>query len=158
MKRLSALGALSNDCLPVLIQSHSISAFQVHLHTHSITASKCIFKLARLQHLNPHNHGLQELLHTRLITASKCISKLARSRPPSASPNPLDHSLQVYLKTRSSTASKFARSWPPSASPKLLDHRFGVYLWVHLIFIFRCTSKCSQTPPAASREIPLIDG
>jgi len=94
--------------------------FQVHLCVHSISASICISKLARLRPPNSLDQCLQVHLQTRSITASK----LARSQPPSASPNSLDYGIQ----TRSITASKLARSRPSSASPtcsitasKLLD-------------------------------------
>jgi hypothetical protein len=95
---------------------------QVHLQTRSITASKCISKLARLRPPSSHDHGLQVHLQTRSISASKCISKLARLRPPSSH----DHGLQMHLQTRSVTASKcmskLARSRPRSASISSLDH------------------------------------
>jgi len=70
---VSAPGAPSIDCPQVLVQSCSI------------TASKCISKLARLRPPSSHDHGLQVHLQTRSIMASKCISQLARSRPPSTS-------------------------------------------------------------------------
>jgi len=43
---------------------------QVHLHTPSITASKCISKLARLRPTSSHEHDLQVHLQSRSITAS----------------------------------------------------------------------------------------
>jgi hypothetical protein len=139
MKRVSAPGAPSIDCLPVLVQ------------TRSIMACKCISKLARLRSPNSLDHGLQVYLQTRSITASKvhlqsrsitasnCISKVAPSRPPSVSPNSLDHGLQ-------------------SASPNSLDHGPGVYPCIHSMVIFRRTSNCSQPPPAASPDLPCADG
>jgi hypothetical protein len=33
-----------------------------------------------------------------------------------------------------------------------------IYLWAHSIVIFSCTLKCSQPPPAASSDIPCVDG
>jgi len=76
--------------------------------SHSITASKCLSKLARSQprsvSVKPHHYGLQ----TRSIMASQCISKLARSRSRSASRSSLDHGLQLYLQIRLITASKFS--------------------------------------------------
>jgi len=51
---------------------------QVHLQNHSITALKCIAKLARLRPPSSHDDGLQVHLQTCSITASKCISILAR--------------------------------------------------------------------------------
>jgi len=134
--------------------THQISldhGLQVYLHTRSITASKCISKLARSRppsaSPNSLDHGPQVYLQTRSITACK----FARSWPPSA-----------YLHTRSITASKciskLARLPPPSASPKSLDHGLGVYLWVHLIVIFRRTLNSCQAPPAASPDIACVDG
>jgi len=58
---------------------------QVHLQTRSITASKCISKLARLRPASSHDHGLQVHLQTHSIPASKCISEFIRSLSPSAS-------------------------------------------------------------------------
>jgi len=235
MNRVSAPGAPYIDCLPVLVQTRSITVsklarsrppslspnsldhglqahlqsrsitasklarsrppsvspnsldygLQVHLQTGSITASKlarswppsaypqtrsitafkCISKLARLQPSSSHDHGLQvdlqprsitasefarswppsTYLQTRSITASKCISKLARLQPPSSH----DHGLQVHLHTRLITASK--------CISKLARSQPGVYLWVHSIVIFRRTSNCSQAPPAASPDIPCVD-
>jgi hypothetical protein len=90
----------------------------VHLQTHSITASKCISKLARIWPSNSHDHGLQ----VRKIKAYKCISKLAQSRSRSGSLNSLDYVLRVYLQIHSITASKsiskLARSQPLSTSFK----------------------------------------
>jgi hypothetical protein len=175
MKRVSAAGAPSIECLAVLI------------HPCTITACMCIFKLARLQFPNLLDHSLQMHLQTRSITASKCISKLARSRPPSASPKSLDHGLQVHLQTHSIMVAKLTRSQPPSvspisldyciqvctimatkfiytlalslppsASPNSLDHGIGVYPSVYSIVISRRTSNCSQALPAASSDIYTV--
>ena len=90
---VSAPGALSIDCLQVLVQTRSITAYK--------------FARSRPPSASPssHDYGLQMHLQTRTITASK----LARSRPPSvspnshnyalqrASPNSLDHDLGVHL-------------------------------------------------------------
>jgi len=142
------------------------------------TASKYSSKLARLRPPSSHNHRLQVpisklarsrppsisansldySLQLRTIMASMCIYTLAWSRPPSASPNLLNHNLQVYVYTRPITASKFTRSRPPSASPNSLDHGLRVYLWVYLIVIFRRTLNCTQALPAASPDIPCVDG
>jgi len=85
---------------------------QVHLETHTITASKCIPELL--------DHGLPVLLQPHSITASKCmsefnfilasqcISKLALSWPPSAS--------RSYTISTSKCICKLAWSRPPSAS------------------------------------------
>jgi len=71
-------------------------SLQVHLQTVSITATKCISKLARLRPPSSHDHGLQMHLWVHSILASKCISEFTRSRPPSAYLNSLDHGLQVH--------------------------------------------------------------
>jgi hypothetical protein len=123
MNWVSAPGAPSIDRLQVLVQSRSI------------TASKCISKLAPSQPRNVYpnslHRGLQMYLQTRSIAASKCISKLARSRPPSVSLNSLDHDLGVHLQVHSIRASKciskYARLPLPCASPKSLNHSLGVY-------------------------------
>jgi len=78
---------------------------QVHLKNRSITASKCLSKLASLRPASSHKHGLQVHLQSRSITASKCISKLALSRPPSVSLSSLNLGLQLHLQTRSIMAS-----------------------------------------------------
>ena len=73
---------------------------QVYLETCSITASKCISKLAR--------SGPPSASLSYTISASKCISTLTPSRPPSAS---LSYSI-----TASQCFSKPAWSRPPGAS------------------------------------------
>jgi len=70
---------------------------QVHLQTHSITASMCISNLAQLRPPSSHHHSLQVHLQTCSITASECISNLTWSW----SPHSLNQCLQVYLQTRS---------------------------------------------------------
>jgi hypothetical protein len=170
MNRVSAPGAPSIDCLSVLVQTRSITAsnlarsrppisldpgFQVYLQTRSITASKCISKLARSRppsaspnSLDPGlqvyfqtrsisnslDHCLQVHLQTRSIPVSKCISKLARLLPPSASTHSLDHGLQVHLQTRSIMASEciseFTRSsfsGAPRIALKLLLQPVQIY-------------------------------
>jgi len=133
MKRVSAPGAPSIDCLPVLVQ------------TRSITVSKCISKLARSRppsaSPNSLDHGLQVHLQTRSIAASKCISKLARLQPPSSH----DHGLQVHI-------SKLARSWPPSASPNSLDHGLQVYLRTRSITAFKCITTLARLRPPSSHD------
>jgi len=159
MKRVSAPRAPSIDCLPVLIQ------------TCSITASKCISKLARSQlpcaSLNSLNRGLQVHLRCHSITASNYITKLARSLPPNASPNSLDHGLQVNLQIRSITVSKFTRSWPPSASTHLFDHCLQVHLqtWYHIpskvhrltrsITAFKFISELAWLRPPSSYDLQV---
>jgi len=62
--------------------------------TCSVTASKCIFKLARLWPPNSQDHGLQVHLQTGSITGSKCISKRARLSFSGAPRIALKHYLQ----------------------------------------------------------------
>jgi len=85
---------------------------QVHLQTRSITASKCISKLARLWP----TISLEHVLYVRTIMALKCIYKVTWLQPPSSH----NHGLQVHLQTRLITAckcvSKLAQSQPPSTS------------------------------------------
>ena len=141
MNRVSTPGAPSIDRLQVL---------QVPLQTRSITASKCISKLARLRPASSHEHGLQVHLQSRSITASKYISKLARSRPPSS----LDHCLQVYLQIRSITASKciskLARSRPRSISLSSLDRHFQAHLEL------LSSTACSQSRYRVCRWLAIM--
>jgi len=120
MNGVSAPGAQSIDRLQVLFQSHSI------------TASKCISKLARSQAPSVSPNSLDYGLQVHTITASKCIPEFTWSWPPSASLSSLDLGLQVHLQTRSVTASKciskLARSQPPSVSPNLLNYGLQVHL------------------------------
>ena len=117
----------------------------------TIVASRCISPIWL-------DDGLQVHWQTRSSTASICFYTLARWWAPSASASSLDHSLQVYLYTRPITACKFTGSRPPSESANPLDHGLGVYLWVYSIVIFWCTLTCSQSLPAASPDIPCVDG
>jgi len=88
-------------------------SLQVHLQPCSITASKCISKLAQSQSqgasLSSLVLGLQVYLQIRSITASKCISKLALSRPRSGSLTSLHHHFQAHLGLLSRTAC--SQSW-----------------------------------------------
>jgi len=141
------------------------------------TASQYSSKLARLlpPSASPNSHD--KVLQTRTITASKCISKLTRLRPPiaspissimasklaqsrrpSVSPTSLDYGLEFRMIMASKCIYRLAWSRPPSASRNSLNHSVRVYLWVHPIIIFRLTSNCSQAPPAASPNIPFVDG
>jgi len=103
--------------LQVHLQTCSITASNfalswppsAYLQTRSITAPKCIPKLARLWPPSSHNHGFQVHLPTRSITASKCTSKLAQLRPPSSQ----DHGRHI---------SKLALWRPRSASLSSLNH------------------------------------
>jgi hypothetical protein len=56
------------------LQVLTTTAFKMHLQTHFVTASRCIW--------NSHNYGLQ----VRTISAFKYISQFALSQPPSLSP------------------------------------------------------------------------
>jgi len=161
------------DRLQVLLQSPLDHGLQVHLDTRLITASKWISELLDYyleMHLETRSitassesptsvhYSLQVHLLVHSITALQCISKLTRSLPPSSH----DHSFQVHLQTRSIMASKciseYTRSWPASASLNLLDHGLQVYIWVQSIVIFRRSSNCCPILPAASRDIPYVDG
>jgi len=89
---------------------------QVHLHSRSITATKCISKLARLKPPSLQHHGLQVHLHTRTIVASKCITNLARSLPSTVHPNSHDYGLLVRWNTAYKCIIEVTRSWRWSAS------------------------------------------
>ena len=185
MNIISAPGTLSIDCLPVLVQTLSIMAskfawsrppsvsqnsLDYDLQVCMIMASKCIspnwlnhglkvhLQTCSIAASKLHDHGLQVHLHICMITASTCISNLALSWPPSVSPNSLDYSIQVRMIMASNFISILAQSRPPSASRNSLGHGLKVYLWVHSILICRRTSNCSQAPPAASPDIPSVDG
>jgi hypothetical protein len=116
-------------------------SFPVHLRTRSITATKCISKLARSQprnvSLTSHDYSLQ----VGTITASQCISELTRSRLPSSH----DHGLQVHLQTCPIAASKYisqsTRSRPPGASLSSLDQGLPVHLQTHSIMASKCISE-----------------
>ena len=132
---------------------------KVHLQTHSIMASKCISKFARLQPPSSHNHSLQVHLQTRSITASKCISKPARWRPPSASPNSLDNGLQVHLQTPSiaisECISKFTRSRPPSVCANTVDYYLQVHLQTSSITASECISEFTRSSFSGPPQIAL---
>jgi len=145
--------------LPWLRPPNSLNhGVQVHLQTHSITASQSISTLKRLWPAiaspNSHDHSLQVHLHSSSIIASKCISKVAQLRHP----NLLDHGLQFRTIVASKCIFKYAPLPPPSVSPNLSHPSLKVYLWVQLIVIFRCISNCSHASPAASPDIPCVDG
>ena len=145
-------------CRPSTASSTGPNSLDYGLQVRSITASMCNSTVAHLwpPSASPNwlDYGLQVYLQGCSITACK----FARSRPPSASLNLHNHSLQVNLENSMIMATKFARSQPPSAFPHSLGHGLGVYLRVHSIAIFRCTSNCSHAPPAASPDIPCVDG
>jgi len=126
----------------------------MHLQSRSITASKCISKLARSRPRSASPNSLDHILQVYLsITASKCISKLARSQPPSVCPNSLDHILQVYLLiTASGCISKLARSQPPSVCPNSLDYG----LQTRSITASECTSKFTRSRCGETVELEGI--
>jgi hypothetical protein len=129
-------------------------------------ASKCISKLAWLQHSSSHHHGIQ--VHHQ--TSSIMPSTFPKLPSLNSSPNSLHHGFQVYLQTHTITASKciskldwlqplswhdhglqvyrqsctimvskFTWSQSASASPSFVDHSLGLSLWVHSIMVW-CTS------------------
>jgi len=146
--------SVSSNSLHYGLQVHLSSTLNLGLHvliqTRSITASEWISILAPLRPPSSHDHDLQVHLLTRSITASKCISKLARLRSRSASLSSLDQGLQVYVQIRSITASKsiskVARWRPRSVSLSSPDRHFQALL------------ECSQALPAASPDIPGVNG
>ena len=114
------------------------AGFQVHLQTPSITASKCISRLARLQSVSLHDHGLQVHLQIGSITTSK----FAQSWLSSTSPHSLDYGFQV----RTMMASK--------SSPYSCNQNLGVNLKVHSITASKCLSEI--LPITASTSIPNL--
>jgi len=151
MNRVSSPGAPSFDRLQVLVQSRSI------------TASKCISKLARSRPPTVSPASLDYGLQVRTIMASKCISKLARSRPPGASLSSPDVGIQLHLQTGAIMASKFiseftitaskcisklARSRPPSSH----DHGLQLHLQTGSITASKCIAEFTQSAsPSASQ-------
>jgi len=128
----------------------------VHLQTRSITASKCISRLARLWPASVSPNLLNYTLQVRMSMASKCISKLARSWPPSASLSSLNLSIQVHIQTRSITAfkciSEFTRSTSPSASLSSLNLSLQVHIQTRSITASKCISEFTpSTSPSASQ-------
>jgi len=122
----------------------------LHLHTSSITASKCtsefnliaasmciseLLDVGLQMHLQTHSiMACKWLSEFNLISASKCISKLALSRPPSASLS--------YTISASKCISKLARSQPPSASLSLLNQCLQVLLWLRASTARSHGSRC----------------
>jgi len=131
---------------------------QVYLQTRSITAFKCISKLARLRPTCSHEHALQVHLQSCSITASKCNSNLARSRPPSISPNSLDYGLQVCTSVASKCISNLAGSLPPSESPISLDHGLQVPLQTPSITASKCISEFTRSQPLSASLSSLNPG
>jgi len=111
---------------------------QVHLQSLSITASRCISKLALSWPLSAslsymisackciselHDHGLQVHLQTRSIMASKCISEFNLILASKCISEVLNPGLQMHLQTRLITASKcisvFNSIWASKCISKL---------------------------------------
>ena len=111
--------------------------FQVLVQFRSITASKCISKLAQSQppsaSRNLLNHSLQLYLQTSSIMAYKCISKLAQSRHASVSPDLLDNGLQVGTIMASKCISKLS-----------LDYGLQVHLQTRSLMANKCISTLIQ--------------
>jgi len=103
---------------------------QGHLQTLSITASKCISKLDRLQPLTLHSHGL-------------CgdYSKLARLQPPSSHV----HRLHVHLQTRSVTAAKLIPKLSRLRCSSSHHQGLKVNLYVHSITVWWNSGGRRQT-------------
>jgi len=161
MKRVSAPGAPSIDCLTVLVQTHLVMASRfarswppsasthwldhnlgVHLYAHSITASKWISKLSWLRPRSPSPNLLDHGLQTRSITASKCISNLAQSQSRSPSLVSFDHGLQVYFQIRSITASKCVSKLAGSRSRRVSLSSLDPHSQAHLELL--SSTACSQ--------------
>jgi len=91
------LPKLLNHTLHVYLWTRSITASKLawgwppnaYLQPRSITASKCIAKLAWLCPPSSHEHGLQAHLQTPSIRILECISKFTQSWHWSVSPNTL---------------------------------------------------------------------
>ena len=117
----------------------------MYLQTRSITASKCISRLARSRppSASPNwlDYGLQMHLQIRSITASKCISKFAQSQSPSLSLKSLDYGLQVHLQTCSITASKY-----------IFNERCRVYRDTGVTELDRVTGSIYSADPGVDRH------
>jgi hypothetical protein len=116
--------------LPPSTRPNSLDyGLQVHLQTRSITASKCISKLAQSWPPSVCPNSLDHGIQVPTIMASKCIYTLARSLPSSVSLNSLDYGLQVHLQSRSIMASKVhlqTRSiTPPACIPEFTQSSFS---------------------------------
>ena len=141
MNRVSSPGAPSIDRLQVLV------------HSHLITASKCISKLAQSRPPSVSTTSLDYGLQVRTNKASKCISKVAQSRCRSASLSSLDHGLQVYLpiclNTASKGISKLTRSRPRSISLSPLNLPFQAHLEL------LSSTACSQSRYSVCRWVAI---
>jgi hypothetical protein len=132
---------------PPSVSTHSLDhCLQVHLHTRSIAAFKCIGKLARLRppSASPYSldHSLQVYRETHLIMASKCISKFARSRPPKC----------IFKLARSrppKCISILPRSRPRHVSQSSLDRHFQAHLEL------LSSTACSQSRYTMCRWVAI---
>ena len=145
---------MASICISNLMPAWPPNASQVH----KITASRCIYKLIPIWPPRSHDRAVQMHLQTHSFPASKYISNLPRSRPRTASLTSLHYHFQVNLQTSSIMASKFASWLPALASPISLNQSLEVPLRLCLRLKFRGTSTGSLVPPAASRDIPCIEG
>jgi len=145
----------------VHLQTHLIAASHCIFEFNSVSASKCISKLARSQAPSGSPDPLDYGLQVRTIMASKCISTLAPSWPPSASLSSLDLSLQVHIQTRSFTASKciseFTRSTSPSAAQirwikYVIKERWGLYGDTGVTEVDRVTGSIYSADPGVDRH------
>ena len=102
---------MASQCISPNSLNHGL---QVYLQPCLITASKCIYKLARSQSWSASrsslNHGLLVYLQIRSISTSKCISNLAPSKPRSISLNSPDRHFQAHLELLSRTACSQSRN------------------------------------------------
>jgi len=131
---------------------------QVHLQTHSITASEWITKLAQSQppcsSPNLLNHGNYDL-PVHLLSHSIMASKFGRLSPPSAYPNLPYHGFQVHKIIAFKCNSKLIRLRPPSASPSSFDFGLQVHLHTWSMTAGKCDSKFSSVSSLAAPWIAL---
>jgi len=124
----------------------------------TITASKYISEFARSQPPgvtpNLHDYSLQSCTIT--------VFNFALSKHAHESPNSSNHELRVLLNVLSimgtKCISKSARLEAQIESPNSFVHSLGMYLWVHSTVNFRRPLNCYPAPPAASPNIPCVDG
>jgi len=143
MKGVSATGALSIDCFPVLVETRLITVSNL---------TQCRPPSASQHSLD---YSLQVYLHTGLITASKCIYKLALSRCPSSSPNSLDHNPEVYLQPRSINAFRCISKPPRIRPPSSHDHGLQVHLYISTITVPECISEFTLSSFSGAPQIAL---
>jgi len=131
--------------LPPSTRPNSLNyGLQVHLQSHSNTASKCISKLARLHLPTSHHRGLE--VH---------ISKLAELWPPCVGPNSLDYGLEVRMIKASTCIYTLPWFLPPSASPNSLDHGHLVSLQPRSVTGSECIAEFTRSSFSRSPRIAL---